>query len=225
MTNLTPNETYISVDVETSGPYPGEYSLLAIGACVVDNPEKTFYVELKPVSDASTEEAIAIHKLSLAELAEHGLEPAEAMNLFKDWLAAQTPEGGQPIFVGFNAAFDWMFVNDYFHRFLGYNPFGHAALDIKSFYMGLAGVPWDNLILAVIKALEGDQETEIVRLLLRLRDMLSQQEGGKELNTQAEAARAEVVNAVNFPTTPIRFCKPALPRLTSRQIRYILRPG
>jgi hypothetical protein len=55
----------------------------------------------------------------------------------------------------------------------------------------------DNLILAVIKALEGDQEAEIVRLLLRLRDMLGQQEGGEGLNTQAEAARAEVVNAVN----------------------------
>jgi len=36
----------------------------------------------------------------------------------------------------------------------------------------------DNLILAVIKALEGDQEAEIVRLLLRLRDTLSRQESG-----------------------------------------------
>ena len=35
-----------------------------------------------------------------------------------------------------------MFVADYFHRYLGYNPFGHKALDIKAFYMGMAGVPW-----------------------------------------------------------------------------------
>jgi hypothetical protein len=35
-----------------------------------------------------------------------------------------------------------MFVNDYFHRFLGRNPFGHAALDIKALYMGSAGVSW-----------------------------------------------------------------------------------
>jgi len=55
----------------------------------------------------------------------------------------------------------------------------------------------DNLILAVIKALEGDQEAEIVRLLLRLRDALSQQERSKGLNAQAEAARAEVINVVN----------------------------
>ncbi|MFH1907875.1 MAG: hypothetical protein ABIL11_10935 [Chloroflexota bacterium] len=55
----------------------------------------------------------------------------------------------------------------------------------------------DNLILAVIKALEGDQEAEIVRLLLRLRDTLSRQESGQGLNTQSEAARAEVINVVN----------------------------
>lgn len=55
----------------------------------------------------------------------------------------------------------------------------------------------DNLILAVIKALEGDQEAEIVRLLLRLRDTLSRQESGQGLNTQSEATRAEVINVVN----------------------------
>lgn len=35
-----------------------------------------------------------------------------------------------------------MFVNDYFHRFLGRNPFGHTALDIKALYMGLTGATW-----------------------------------------------------------------------------------
>jgi DNA polymerase III epsilon subunit-like protein len=144
MDNPKQNEIYISVDVETSGPYPGKYSLLSIGACVVDNPYITFYIELKPISKAATEEAIAIHGLSLVELAERGLEPAEAMSRFEQWLVAQTPEGQQPVFVGFNASFDWMFVNDYFHRYLGHNPFGHAALDIKSFYMGLASVPWSE---------------------------------------------------------------------------------
>ena len=55
----------------------------------------------------------------------------------------------------------------------------------------------DNLIIAVIEALEGDQEVEIVRLLLRLRDSLSDQETGKDLSPQADAARAEVINVVN----------------------------
>jgi hypothetical protein len=55
----------------------------------------------------------------------------------------------------------------------------------------------DHLILAVIKALEGDQEAEIVRLLLRLRDSLSRQQSGEPLTQPAEAARAEVINVVN----------------------------
>ena len=36
-----------------------------------------------------------------------------------------------------------------------------------------------------------------MRLLLRLRTALTQQEGGQELNASAEAARAEVINLVN----------------------------
>ncbi|OGO28374.1 MAG: hypothetical protein A2136_07965 [Chloroflexi bacterium RBG_16_54_11] len=55
----------------------------------------------------------------------------------------------------------------------------------------------DQLILAVIRVLEGDQEAEIVRLLLRLRDALSQQDQAQGLNAAAEATRAEVINLVN----------------------------
>lgn len=55
----------------------------------------------------------------------------------------------------------------------------------------------DNLILAVIKALEGDQEAEIVRYLLRLRDALTRQKDHTALTAEAEAARAEVINIVN----------------------------
>jgi hypothetical protein len=55
----------------------------------------------------------------------------------------------------------------------------------------------DHLILSVIHALEGDREAEIVRHLLQLRDSISGQESGEQLNPQAEAARAEVINIVN----------------------------
>lgn len=55
----------------------------------------------------------------------------------------------------------------------------------------------DKLILAVIRSLEGEQEQEIVRRLLRLRDSLQGQKANQELNAQAEAARAEVINVVN----------------------------
>jgi hypothetical protein len=55
----------------------------------------------------------------------------------------------------------------------------------------------DRLILMVVNVLEGTKEGEIVRLLLRLRDILSKERHGQELSPQAEAARAEVINLVN----------------------------
>lgn len=55
----------------------------------------------------------------------------------------------------------------------------------------------DRLIMDVIKALEGEQEAEIISHLLKLRDALSRPEAGKVLTAEAEAARAEVINIVN----------------------------
>jgi hypothetical protein len=55
----------------------------------------------------------------------------------------------------------------------------------------------DRLIMDVIKSLEGEQESEIVSHLLKLRDALSRPEAGKILTAEAEAARAEVINIVN----------------------------
>jgi DNA polymerase III epsilon subunit-like protein len=135
-------ETYISVDVESAGPNPSQYSLLAIGACSVLFTDRNFYIEIKPVNQLFRPEALDSCGFSLEKLSAEGVDPAEAMRRFETWLQEALPAGLCPVFVGFNAPFDWMFVNDYFHRFLGHNPFGHAAIDIKSYYMGLAKVPW-----------------------------------------------------------------------------------
>jgi len=55
----------------------------------------------------------------------------------------------------------------------------------------------DSLIMTVVDVLEGEKETEIVRLLLRLRSILTHEKAGQELSPQAEAARDEVINLVN----------------------------
>lgn len=136
--------TYVSVDIETAGPNPARYSLLSIGACLVTKPKIAFYVELQPDHPDAEPDALKVCKLSLEQLATRGTPPAEAMARFERWLKDVIPPAARPLFCGFNAPFDWMFVNDYFHRYLGHNPFGHAALDIKSYYMGLAGVSWSE---------------------------------------------------------------------------------
>ena len=55
----------------------------------------------------------------------------------------------------------------------------------------------DKLILNVIETLEGVQEVEIARRLLRLRALLAEDAQRGALSPQASAARAEVVNLVN----------------------------
>jgi hypothetical protein len=54
----------------------------------------------------------------------------------------------------------------------------------------------DQLVLEVADVLEGEQEQEILRLLLRLRDRLSNPEAGPG-SSAVNAARAEVINLVN----------------------------
>lgn len=135
-------ECFVSVDVETAGPTPARYSMLSIGACLVTEPEQGFYVELKPEAPAVVPEALAVSGLSMDALASDGVPPAEAMERFDRWLTEVVPAGHRPVLVALNAPFDWMFVADYFDRHLGRNPFGHSALDIKAFYMGMADVTW-----------------------------------------------------------------------------------
>jgi ribonuclease T len=83
---------------------------------------------------------------SLEDLHRTGLPPAEAMRRFRDWLKGLMDRDSVLVFVGFNAPFDWSFINYYFHKFLGENPFGFTALDIKAYYMGSTGCRWVNHI-------------------------------------------------------------------------------
>ncbi|RJP54968.1 MAG: 3'-5' exonuclease [Anaerolineaceae bacterium] len=136
-------EIYISVDVETAGPNPGTYSLLSIGACLVFEPAQRFYVELQPVHDAAAAESLQVSGLSVEALKSRGQPPVEAMKRFAEWVEKVAADG-QPVFVALNAPFDWMFIADYFHRFLGQNPFGHKALDMKAYFMGLRGIEWEQ---------------------------------------------------------------------------------
>lgn len=135
-------EFYIVVDIEASGPYPGLYAMLSLGAATLTNPPQSLYIEFKPDKQESDRESMQVHNLALADLEIKGTEPKTAMKQFAAWVEQVTPEDALPVFCAFNAPFDWMFVNDYFHRYLGYNPFGHKALDIKALYMGHHGTTW-----------------------------------------------------------------------------------
>lgn len=135
-------EYFISVDIEASGPIPGEYSMLSLGACAVFSPEIQFSCELKPISIKADPEALKVTGSSLEEFQKRGLAPEIAIGSFKEWITEIVGADSTPVFVGFNAPFDWSFVNYYFHRFMGQNPFGFTALDVKAYYMGRFKTSW-----------------------------------------------------------------------------------
>jgi DNA polymerase III epsilon subunit-like protein len=137
--------SYISVDVEASGPGPGLYSMLSLGGCSVADPSQTFYAELRPTSDKVDAGAMATHGLNLEDLKRSGVDLSEAMARFESWVLRTVPAAHKPIFVSYNAPFDWMFVNDGFLRALGRNPFGHAPLDIRAFVMGQTRQAWISI--------------------------------------------------------------------------------
>jgi ribonuclease T len=136
-------ELYISVDIEAAGPVPSVFSMLSLGAVVVDDPKRTFYVELKPVNDKFLPDAMKVVGRTLQDFAKNGHDPKEAMTAFRDWLLS-VATAAKPVFIGFNATFDWAFVNFYFHEYLGENPFGFGGIDIKSYYMGMTGCAWED---------------------------------------------------------------------------------
>lgn len=138
-------ERLVSVDVETAGPTPGDYAMISIGACLIDDPDRGFYVELKPDRDAVVESALEVSGLKMETLAVEGTDPRAAMEEFAQWIRdVVPPQTHRPVFVGFNAVFDWMFVNEYFVRYGIENPFGHGGLDIKSYYVGMMGSTWEQ---------------------------------------------------------------------------------
>mgnify|MGYP001209480591 CR=1 FL=1 len=139
----TVKEVYISVDIEAAGPVPATYSMLSLGAVEVDELTQTFYAEFKPVNDNFVPDAMKVVGRSLRDFADRGRAPKEAMADFRDWLS-HFAKAKKPVFVGFNATFDWAFINYYFHQYLGKNPFGFGGIDIKSYYMGMTGCAWED---------------------------------------------------------------------------------
>ena len=144
---------YISIDIECSGFIPAEYSMLSLGACVVGNEDDescTFYIEMQPISDNYVKEALEIAGFSMQNLKVKGIPPKEAMEKFADWIA-KVSDDKKPVFVASPIAFDWCFVNYYFHKFLGWNPFGVSGIDLKSVWLGKTNSKWHTLAMEDIK--------------------------------------------------------------------------
>lgn len=129
---------WIVVDIESDGPCPAIYSMISFGAIVVEpSLSRHFKGMMSPVSPNWNAEALSVCGIS-REIHETYPSPDDTMRGFKTWLDAVSET--EPLtFVSDNPAFDWQFINYYFHRFLGSNPFGFSARRIGDLYSGWKG--------------------------------------------------------------------------------------
>src|SRR3954465_10627924 len=66
----------------------------------------------------------------------HGVDCSEdTFRQFREWLTPRMPV----VFVSDNPAYDFQWINFYFWRYFGENPFGHSGRRIADFYAGLMG--------------------------------------------------------------------------------------
>ena len=158
--------TWIMVDVEADGPCPGLYSMVSLGAVVVEprcvecfdtqrvsdhtdmedcdcklrpvepDPRRTFYGQFKPIGDDWIAEALKVSGHTRSEVMKFP-DPRQTMVAFDKWLSKVSHGRERPRFVSDNNGFDWQFVNYYFYRFYGSNPFGFSSTNLGSLYKGL----------------------------------------------------------------------------------------
>ena len=144
-----PRATFFCVDIECSGPVPGLYDMLSLGAVPVRFSSKqefevgdTLYLEIIPTAPRIDEGAMAVNGLNIETLRREGMPLERALKQLSAWVVEQTVPGTKPVFVGHNAPFDWSFVNYCFVEQNLENPFGYKALDTKALAMGILGVHW-----------------------------------------------------------------------------------
>jgi DNA polymerase III alpha subunit (gram-positive type) len=127
--------SYIVVDVEADGPIPHKYSMVCFGAVIVESSlSKTFYGQIKPIAVDWIPDALAVSGFS-RQNHETFDDPKVVMEQFNAWL--QQNSVGSPIFISDNLAFDWQWINYYFHYFMGKNPFGFSGRRIGDLYCGM----------------------------------------------------------------------------------------
>ena len=123
----------IFVDVEATGISPATGLMTEFGAVVYDSKgkhhKKTFhgkFYEAVPDPANPSKPMITGDKLN---------SERRVMHMFAEWLNEVSP--GRAVFVSDNPAYDFQWINFYFDKYYGSNPFGHSGRRISDFWAGL----------------------------------------------------------------------------------------
>lgn len=134
-------EIYVSTDIEADGPIPGPHSMLsfASAAYLADKTSiSTYSANLATLPQAQG------HPTTMAWWQQfpqawgacriHVRPPEQVMPEYLAWLQSLP---GRPVFVGWPASWDFMWIYWYLVRFTGERPFRENAVDIRSYAMGM----------------------------------------------------------------------------------------
>jgi len=146
-------DAYFSADVETDGPIPGPFSILSFGLVYAgsfdgerfERPrdyQRSFYRELRPISDQFDPEALRVNGLDRERLKQTGEAPELAMTEASQWVHS-TAGVGRPVLVAYPLSFDWTWLYWYFVRFSSEgSPFDYSrCFDIKTAFAVKASLP------------------------------------------------------------------------------------
>jgi 3' exoribonuclease, RNase T-like len=154
MRQVRSKELFFSVDCETNGPYPLDYSMLSFGCAVFDTDGKlvdTFErnLELLPTAgvDASTMEWWKSQPKAWEACRKNTVPPEEALLEFVYWVKDLSKQyNAIPVMVAYPAGFDftWMYV--YMKKFVSESPFSFSCLDIKSYASAVLQLPYRDSV-------------------------------------------------------------------------------
>lgn len=139
--NAQAPEIYVSTDIEADGPIPGPNSMLsfASAAYLADKTlVATYSANLHTLPGAVADPRTSAWWKQFPEAWEACRQdpraPEAVMPEYCSWLE-QLP--GKPVFVGWPAAWDFMWIYWYLVRFAGQRPFSETALDVRSYAMAM----------------------------------------------------------------------------------------
>lgn len=139
---------YIIVDVESDGPIIGFNSMVCFGAVLLDDKlDKTFYGKMRPIElmrssgtmGSYEADALAVSGFTRSQ---HEKFPysEQTMTEFAEWIA-EVAGGDRVTLLSDNNGYDASWINYYFHRYVGSNPFGWTSRRIGDLFCGYFNDP------------------------------------------------------------------------------------
>ena len=138
---------------------------------VTEELDTTFYGKTRPISETYDERALAVSGFNREE--HEGFDdPKLVMFEFDKWIYENTQ--GRPVLISDNNGYDASWINYYFLRFFGKNPFGWTSRRIGDLYCGMmkdSFAAWKHLRTTKHTHNPVDDAMGNAEAILKMRDM------------------------------------------------------